>query len=209
MPRLPPTSPASPCRPSNWQRKTTSCRTFAEASRLGIPLTISTDPRNHFQYVLGASAQNGGFSKWPESLGFGALDDARLTRRFADIARQEYLAVGIQQALSPQIDLASEPRWPRATGTLAKMRRFPGGWRRPMSQASRMARQGSNRQRQRRCQALGRLRRHTQRFRWAQFLWPARRVQGQGFRAACHAVSRAPLPPRWRASCRPIRSSKA
>ncbi|MVA56918.1 glycoside hydrolase family 3 protein [Agrobacterium vitis] len=93
---------------------------IAEASRLGIPLTISTDPRNHFQYVLGASAQSGGFSKWPESLGFGALDDAKLTRRFGDIARQEYLAVGIQQALSPQIDLATEPRWPRSTGTFGE-----------------------------------------------------------------------------------------
>ncbi|WP_429931443.1 glycoside hydrolase family 3 protein [Agrobacterium vitis] len=93
---------------------------IAEASRLGIPLTISTDPRNHFQYVLGASAQSGGFSKWPESLGFGALDDAKLTRRFGDVARQEYLAVGIQQALSPQIDLATEPRWPRSTGTFGE-----------------------------------------------------------------------------------------
>ncbi|BCH57647.1 beta-glucosidase [Agrobacterium vitis] len=93
---------------------------IAEASRLGIPLTISTDPRNHFQYVLGASAQSGGFSKWPESLGFGALNDAKLTRRFGDIARQEYLAVGIQQALSPQIDLATEPRWPRSTGTFGE-----------------------------------------------------------------------------------------
>ncbi|MGV2108902.1 glycoside hydrolase family 3 protein [Agrobacterium vitis] len=93
---------------------------IAEASRLGIPLTISTDPRNHFQYVLGASAQSGGFSKWPESLGFGALDDAKLTRQFGDIARQEYLAVGIQQALSPQIDLATEPRWPRSTGTFGE-----------------------------------------------------------------------------------------
>lgn len=93
---------------------------IAEATRLGIPLTISTDPRNHFQYVLGASAQNGGFSKWPESLGFGALNDAKLMRRFGDVARQEYLAVGIQQALSPQVDLASEPRWPRSTGTFGE-----------------------------------------------------------------------------------------
>ncbi|MBB4009742.1 glycoside hydrolase family 3 protein [Allorhizobium taibaishanense] len=106
--------------PEQLAEENNKLQDIAEASRLGIPLTISTDPRNHFQYVLGASAQNGGFSKWPESLGFGALDDARLTRRFADIARQEYLAVGIQQALSPQIDLASEPRWPRATGTFGE-----------------------------------------------------------------------------------------
>ncbi len=41
----------------------------------------------------------------------------RLVRRFADIARQEYRAVGIHMALSPQADLATEPRWPRVTGT--------------------------------------------------------------------------------------------
>ncbi|MBB4955069.1 beta-glucosidase [Agrobacterium vitis] len=106
--------------PERLAEENNSLQEIAEATRLGIPLTISTDPRNHFQYVLGASAQNGGFSKWPESLGFGALDDAKLTRRFGDVARQEYLAVGIQQALSPQIDLATEPRWPRSTGTFGE-----------------------------------------------------------------------------------------
>ena len=93
---------------------------IAEAGRLGIPATISTDPRNHFQFVLGASVASGGFSKWPETLGFAAIGDAALVRRFGDIARQEYRAVGIQEALSPQIDLASEPRWPRINGTFGE-----------------------------------------------------------------------------------------
>lgn len=93
---------------------------IAEAGRLGIPATISTDPRNHFQFVLGASVSSGGFSKWPETLGFAAVGDAALVRRFGDIARQEYRAVGIQEALSPQIDLASEPRWPRINGTFGE-----------------------------------------------------------------------------------------
>ncbi|NTF90871.1 glycoside hydrolase family 3 protein [Agrobacterium rhizogenes] len=93
---------------------------IAEAGRLGIPATISTDPRNHFQFVLGASVSSGGFSKWPETLGFAAIGDAALVQRFGDIARQEYRAVGIQEALSPQIDLASEPRWPRVNGTFGE-----------------------------------------------------------------------------------------
>lgn len=93
---------------------------IAESGRLGIPATISTDPRNHFQFVLGASVSAGGFSKWPETLGFAAIGDAALMRRFGDIARQEYRAVGIQEALSPQIDLASEPRWPRINGTFGE-----------------------------------------------------------------------------------------
>jgi beta-glucosidase len=93
---------------------------IAEATRLGIPLTISTDPRNHFQYVVGASVQPGGFSKWPETLGFAATRDPALTRHFADIARREYRAVGIQETLSPQADLATEPRWSRINGTFGE-----------------------------------------------------------------------------------------
>ena len=92
----------------------------AEGTRLGIPLTISTDPRNHFQYVLGASVQSGRFSQWPETLGFAAIGDAALVRRFADIARQEYRAVGIRETLSPQADLATEPRWSRINGTFGE-----------------------------------------------------------------------------------------
>ncbi|MFT4184671.1 MAG: glycoside hydrolase family 3 N-terminal domain-containing protein, partial [Rhizobium sp.] len=53
-------------------------------------------------------------------LGFAAIGDSALIRRFGDIARQEYRAVGIQEALSPQIDLASEPRWPRINGTFGE-----------------------------------------------------------------------------------------
>lgn len=93
---------------------------IAEGTRLGIPLTISTDPRHHFQYVLGASVTEGQFSQWPEPLGFGALDDTVLMRRFGDIARQEYRAVGIHMALSPQADLATEPRWSRINGTFGE-----------------------------------------------------------------------------------------
>lgn len=92
---------------------------IAERTRLGIPLTISTDPRNHFQYLPGVSTQTT-FSQWPEALGFAAIDDTALTRGFGDVARQEYRAVGIQMALSPQADLATEPRWPRVAGTFGE-----------------------------------------------------------------------------------------
>jgi len=93
---------------------------IAESTRLGIPVTISTDPRHHFQYVLGASVQASQFSQWPETLGFAALRDTALMRRFGDIARQEYRAVGIDMTLSPQADLATEPRWSRINGTFGE-----------------------------------------------------------------------------------------
>lgn len=93
---------------------------LAEGTRLGIPATISTDPRHHFQEVIGATAVSKTFSQWPETLGFASIDDVQLTRRFGDIARQEYAAVGIREALSPQADLVTEPRWARANGTFGE-----------------------------------------------------------------------------------------
>ena len=93
---------------------------IAESTRFAIPLTISTDPRNSFLYVPGASVEAGSFSKWPEPTGFAAVNDPALTRRYADTIRREYMAVGIREALSPQADLATEPRWARLNGTFGE-----------------------------------------------------------------------------------------
>jgi len=106
--------------PATLASQHNALQAIAERTRLGIPLTISTDPRNHFQYVIGASVTPGQFSQWPETLGFAAIDDTSLTRRFGDVARQEYRAVGIHMALSPQADLATEPRWSRISGTFGE-----------------------------------------------------------------------------------------
>ncbi len=103
--------------PAELATQNNAIQRLAEASRLGIPATISTDPRHHFQATLGASTTGGGFSLWPDTLGFAALGDAETVRRFGDIARIEYRAVGIHMALSPQADLATEPRWPRFAAT--------------------------------------------------------------------------------------------
>ena len=92
---------------------------FAEGARLGIPVTIASDPRNHFTHSIFAMAATG-FSQWCETLGFGAIADVELVRQFADSARREYLAVGIRVALHPQVDLATEPRWARISGTFGE-----------------------------------------------------------------------------------------
>jgi beta-glucosidase len=86
---------------------------LALATGPGIPMTLSTDPRHAFSNNPGTEALAGAFSQWPQSLGFAALGDANLVHRYADIARQEYLAAGIRVALHPQVDLATEPRWAR------------------------------------------------------------------------------------------------
>jgi beta-glucosidase len=92
---------------------------YVEKTRLGIPLTIASDPRNQGgQGIFAMSAKT--FSTWPDPLGLAAIGDEKLTEQFADISRQEYLAVGIRQGLHPQVDLASEPRWPRIQGTFGE-----------------------------------------------------------------------------------------
>jgi beta-glucosidase len=103
--------------PRRMAEENNKIQELAEQARLGVPLTVSTDPRHHFQFILGASNTSAGYSQWPETLGFGALRDKRLMKRFAEVARREYRATGIHQALSPQADLFTEPRWARGTGT--------------------------------------------------------------------------------------------
>jgi beta-glucosidase len=93
---------------------------IAALGRLGIPVTMSTDPRNHCGATIGASVDAGGFSRWPNTLGFGAIGDETLMRRFGEIVRAEYRAVGFHMALSPQADLATSPRWPRIDGTFGE-----------------------------------------------------------------------------------------
>ena len=93
---------------------------LAASTRLGIPVTISTDPRHSFTENPGAAMLSGPFSQWPDALGLAATRDEELVRTFGDIARQEYTAVGIRQALHPQVDLATEPRWARQLQTFGE-----------------------------------------------------------------------------------------
>ncbi|MBS1905859.1 MAG: glycoside hydrolase family 3 C-terminal domain-containing protein [Actinobacteria bacterium] len=93
---------------------------LAASTRLGIPVTISTDPRHSFSDNPGAAMLAGPFSQWPDTLGLAATRDPELVERFADIARQEYTAVGIRVALHPQVDLATEPRWSRQLQTFGE-----------------------------------------------------------------------------------------
>jgi beta-glucosidase len=93
---------------------------LAEQTRLGIPVTISSDPRHAFAQNPMANLTAGSFSQFPEPTGLAATRDLDLVRQFGDIARQEYLAVGIRLALHPMADLATEPRWARCNGTFGE-----------------------------------------------------------------------------------------
>ncbi|MCY3573994.1 MAG: glycoside hydrolase family 3 protein, partial [Chloroflexi bacterium] len=92
---------------------------LAAEARLGIPITMSSDPRHNVPVNenIGAMMGTAAFSQWPETTGLAALGDPELVQEFADTARQEYLAVGLRAALHPMVDLATEPRWGRINGT--------------------------------------------------------------------------------------------
>jgi beta-glucosidase len=95
---------------AEWQN---NIQKLAEQTRLGIPITLMSNPRNHFTANILASMSSGDFSLWPEPMGFAAIGDSSLVYSFADIARQEYISVGLRVAMHPMADLATEPRWPR------------------------------------------------------------------------------------------------
>lgn len=102
---------------AEWQNR---MQLLAEGTRLGIPITFATDPRHAFSNNPAVSERGGRFSKWPEPIGLAATGDSALVERFADIARQEYLALGIRVAIHPMADLATEPRWARINGTFGE-----------------------------------------------------------------------------------------
>src|SRR6478609_9626632 len=71
---------------ARWHNK---LQELAASTRLGIPVTISTDPRHAFNENPGAAFFAGPFSQWPEPLGLAATHDVALVENFAEIARKE------------------------------------------------------------------------------------------------------------------------
>ena len=84
---------------------------LVEGLGLGIPSNNSSDPRHGVVASTEYNAGAGGvISMWPEELGMAATFDPSLLQKFGSIAAKEYRTLGIATALSPQIDLGTEPR---------------------------------------------------------------------------------------------------
>ena len=93
----------------------------AEESRLGIPITIASDPRHGAPDPNSPiSVSSSSFSVWPSTLGLGAIADEEVVEEFGNIVRQEYKSIGISLALGPMADIATEPRWTRVDGTFGE-----------------------------------------------------------------------------------------
>ncbi len=112
------TTVESPAVAAQWNN---NAQELVEGIGLGVPANNSSDPRHgtdsNAEYNLGAGGQ---ISMWPGTVGIAASFDPELMKQFGDIASKEYRALGIATALSPQIDLATEPRWSRFDGTMGE-----------------------------------------------------------------------------------------
>ena len=105
----------SPAIAAKWNNK---AQALAEGLGMGIPANNSSDPRHQADAEEEYSLDAGGeISRWPGSIGMAASFDPKLVQQFGQIASKEYRALGIATALSPQIDLATDPRWYRFKGT--------------------------------------------------------------------------------------------
>ncbi|CAM4097226.1 glycoside hydrolase family 3 protein [Saccharibacillus endophyticus] len=112
------TTVESPAVAARWNNLV---QAYAESVGLGIPANNSSDPRHGSDSSSEFNAGSGGkISMWPETLGLAATFDPRLVRRFGEIAAKEYRALGLTTALSPQVDIATDPRWFRFSGTFGE-----------------------------------------------------------------------------------------
>ncbi len=112
------TSVQSPEVAAQWNN---NIQVLAEGIGLGIPANNSSDPRHGTVSSAEYNAGSGGsISAWPGSLGLAATFDPAVTERFGQVAAAEYRALGIATALSPQVDIATEPRWMRFSGTFGE-----------------------------------------------------------------------------------------
>lgn len=104
---------------AEWANK---LQALCEKQRLGIPAIVASNPRNHVTNAaaIGTSVGKTAFSVWPGELGLSAMRDLKLTREFADIARQEWAAVGLRKGYMYMADLSTEPRWQRIDGTFGE-----------------------------------------------------------------------------------------
>ena len=110
---------AAPKQFANWSN---GMQEIAEASRLGIPIVFSSDPRHsaklgghvsgtqYFSHITNGEGQ----------VGITAGGDPDMMRRFGEIMAEEYRAVGLHMFLGPQVDVITEPRWSRNMGCFSE-----------------------------------------------------------------------------------------
>ena len=112
------TTVESPAVAAQWNN---NMQALCEGLDHGIPSNTSTDPRHTASANAEFDAGSGGqISYWPSTLGLAATFDPSVIEEFGRVAALEYRALGIATALSPQVDIATDPRWWRNSGTFGE-----------------------------------------------------------------------------------------
>lgn len=82
---------------------------YVEGKEFGIPCYFASDPRN-----------GQGVADWPGNLGLAATFDPKLALESAKCQSRELRDLGVACFLAPQVDISSEPRWFRNSGTFGE-----------------------------------------------------------------------------------------
>lgn len=108
--------------PEKFATWSNSMQEIAEASRLGIPIVFSSDPRHSAK--LGGHVSGTQYfshiSNGEGQVGITAGGDPEMMRRFGEVMAEEYRAVGLHMLLGPQVDVITEPRWGRNMGCFSE-----------------------------------------------------------------------------------------
>ena len=105
----------SPETAARWNNKV---QARIEGRTHGIPANNSSDPRHSaFADAEFSPGSDGSISLWSNMLGLAATFSPETVEEFGRIAREEYRALGLATALSPQADLGTDPRWYRYSST--------------------------------------------------------------------------------------------
>lgn len=105
----------SPVVAARWNN---NVQALIEGTNHGIPANNSSDPRHSaFADAEFAPGGSGQLSLWSNLLGLAACFDPSVVYEFARTMQQEYRALGLATALSPQADLGTDPRWYRFSST--------------------------------------------------------------------------------------------
>ena len=107
----------SPYIAAEWNNK---LQALCEATDHGIPANNSSDPRHGLISDEEYASGGGKISVWPGLLGMAATFDPAVARSFGEVASTEYRHLGMATALSPQIDLSTDPRWRRVMATFGE-----------------------------------------------------------------------------------------
>lgn len=82
---------------------------YVEGKDYGIPCYFASDPRN-----------GQGVSDWPGNLSLAATFDPEIALESAKCQSKELRDLGVACFLAPQVDISSEPRWFRNSGTFGE-----------------------------------------------------------------------------------------